>query len=50
MTDDLARAIVDELPRARRRMWILLGVTLAVMTAMLIGALVVMHAMWNSHP
>ena len=50
MADDLARAIVEELPRARRRMWILLGVSIAVMTAMLIGALVVMHAMWSSHP
>ena len=45
MTDELARVIAEELPRARRRMWILLAATIAVMAALLVGALLLMHDM-----
>lgn len=50
MTEDLANTIAAELPRARRRMWILLAVTLAIMAAMLVGALLLMHSISNSQP
>jgi hypothetical protein len=49
VTDELACAIAEEVPRARRRMWILLAVTLTVMAAMLTGALLLMRDMATHH-
>ena len=50
MTEELARVLAAELPRARRRMWILLAVSLTAMAGLLIGALMLMHSMASSQP
>jgi hypothetical protein len=48
VTEDLARALAEELPRARRRMWMVLAVGLVAMAALLGEGLFLMHQMSSS--